>query len=78
MLVGPSMIRALAARQIGQNVRGYGPQSHLAKQGTRRWRRPDLVAMLCSTCWADLGNRHVWIVGGVTLAFGLIGFTTTT
>jgi phospho-N-acetylmuramoyl-pentapeptide-transferase len=76
MLVGPSMIRALAARQIGQNVRGYGPQSHLAKQGTPTMGGAlILVAMLSSTLlWADLGNRHVWIVGGVTLAFGLIGF----
>ena len=34
-----------------------------------------LVATLVSTLlWADLRNRLVWIVLGVTFAFGLIGF----
>ena len=34
LFIGPMMIRALAARQIGQNVRDLGPESHLKKQGT--------------------------------------------
>jgi phospho-N-acetylmuramoyl-pentapeptide-transferase len=34
-----------------------------------------LVAIAASTLlWADLANRFVWIVLGVTVAFGLIGF----
>ena len=33
-LTGPSMIRRLTYRQIGQKVRNDGPQSHLAKAGT--------------------------------------------
>ena len=76
LLVGPPMIRALARRQIGQNVRELGPQSHLAKQGTPTMGGAlILVAMLLATLlWADLGNRYVWIVIGVTAAFGLIGF----
>jgi phospho-N-acetylmuramoyl-pentapeptide-transferase len=75
-LVGPPMIRRLAERQIGQRVRSDGPQTHLSKAGT-----PTmgglliLVAIVCSTLlWADLSNRFVWIVLGVTIAFGLIGF----
>jgi phospho-N-acetylmuramoyl-pentapeptide-transferase len=70
------MIRSLAARQIGQNVRELGPQSHLSKQGTPTMGGAlILVAMLASTLlWADLTNRYVWIVTGVTAAFGLIGF----
>jgi phospho-N-acetylmuramoyl-pentapeptide-transferase len=76
LLVGPSMIRSLAARQIGQNVRELGPQSHLSKQGTPTMGGAlILVAVLASTLlWADLANRYVWIVAGVTAAFGLIGF----
>src|SRR5512136_1388799 len=76
LLVGPWMIRSLAARQIGQNVREIGPQSHLSKQGTPTMGGAlILVAVLASTLlWADLGNRYVWIVAGVTAAFGLIGF----
>ncbi|MEL7451389.1 MAG: phospho-N-acetylmuramoyl-pentapeptide-transferase, partial [Pseudomonadota bacterium] len=34
-----------------------------------------LVAIIVSTLlWADLENRFVWVVLGVTLSFGLIGF----
>ncbi len=76
LLVGPWMIRSLAARQIGQNIRELGPQSHLSKKGTPTMGGAlILVAMLASTLlWADLANRYVWIVAGVTAAFGLIGF----
>ncbi len=76
LLVGPRMIRALTERQIGQHVRALGPQSHLSKQGTPTTGGAlILVAMLASTLlWADLGNRYVWIVTGVTAAYGLIGF----
>jgi phospho-N-acetylmuramoyl-pentapeptide-transferase len=76
LLVGPWMIRRLADRQIGQNVREFGPQSHLSKQGTPTMGGAlILVAMLSSTLlWSDLGNRYVWIVTGITATFGLIGF----
>jgi len=34
-----------------------------------------LFGIVVSTLlWANLGNRYVWIVIGVTLAFGAIGF----
>ncbi len=76
MIVGPWMIRRLTEHQIGQNVRDFGPQSHLKKQGTPTMGGAlILVAMLASTLlWSDLGNRYVWIVTAVTTAFGLIGF----
>ena len=76
LLVGPRMIRTLSARQIGQQVRDDGPKSHLTKQGTPTMGGAlILVAMLAATLlWADLGNRHIWIAAGATVAFGLIGF----
>jgi phospho-N-acetylmuramoyl-pentapeptide-transferase len=76
LLVGPVMIRRLAARQIGQHVRDFGPQSHLSKQGTPTMGGAlILVAITLATLlWADLHNHFVWIVLAVTLAFGLIGF----
>ena len=76
LLVGPTMIRWLTAGQIGQNVRSFGPQSHLKKQGTPTMGGAlILVAMTLGTVlWADLSNRHVRIVLLVTLGFGLIGF----
>jgi len=76
LLVGPVMIRRLSLHQIGQTVRDDGPQSHLSKAGTPTMGGAlILVAVAVSTLlWADLGNRYVWIVVLVTLAFGLIGF----
>jgi phospho-N-acetylmuramoyl-pentapeptide-transferase len=76
LFVGPSMIRMLAARQIGQVVRDDGPNSHLGKKGTPTMGGAlILVAVGAGTLlWADLENRFVWIVLSVTLAFGLIGF----
>ena len=76
LLVGPPMIRRLAQKQIGQVVRSDGPQTHLGKRGTPTMGGTlILVAIAASTLlWSDLGNRFVWVVLTVTLAFGLIGF----
>jgi phospho-N-acetylmuramoyl-pentapeptide-transferase len=76
LLVGPWMIRKLTFHQIGQQVRSFGPESHLPKAGTPTMGGAlILVAIGISTLlWADLGNRFVWIVLGVMLGFGLIGF----
>ncbi len=76
LLIGPWMIARLSRYQIGQVIRQEGPQTHFKKAGT-----PTmgglliLVAILASTLlWADLGNRFVWVVLGVTALFGLVGF----
>ena len=76
LLLGPWMIDRLKGGLVGQVVRDDGPKSHLSKAGT-----PTmgglliLVAIFVSTLlWADLGNRFVWVVLGVTFSFGLIGF----
>ena len=76
LLLGPAMIRRLSTRQIGQQVRSDGPQSHLPKAGTPTMGGAlILVAIALATLlWADLSNRYVWVVLGVTLAFGVIGF----
>ena len=76
LVVGPTLIDYLGRYQIGQAIRADGPQTHLAKAGT-----PTmgglliLISIAFSTlCWADLGNRFVWVVLLVTLTFGLIGW----
>ncbi len=76
LFFGPLMIRRLNFHQIGQSVRDDGPESHLVKAGTPTMGGTlILVAMIVATIlWADLGNRYVWVVMGVTFFFGLIGF----
>ncbi len=76
LFIGPWMIARLSRLQIGQVVRDDGPKSHFSKAGT-----PTmgglliLVAIFVSTLlWADLANRYVWVVLGVTTGLGMIGF----
>ena len=76
LIVGPKMIAKLSRYQIGQVVRQDGPQTHLPKAGTPTMGGAlILCAILFGTLlWADLRNRFIWTVLGVTFAFGLIGF----
>lgn len=74
--LGPWMIRRLVEGQIGQAIRDDGPQSHLSKAGTPTMGGAMiLIAIAVSTLlWGDLTNLYVWIVLGVTLGFGAIGW----
>ena len=76
LVAGPKMIAGLSRYQIGQVVRSDGPKTHLPKAGTPTMGGAlILVSILVATLlWADLRNRYIWTVLGVTFAFGLIGF----
>ena len=76
LLLGPSFIRRLVRKQVGQPIRELGPKSHFSKAGTPTMGGAlILFAIVLSTLlWSDLGNRYVWVVLLVTLAFGLIGW----
>jgi phospho-N-acetylmuramoyl-pentapeptide-transferase len=73
---GPWVIRSLTAMKIGQPVRSYGVQAHLAKSGT-----PTMGGVLIligigvsTLLWFDWTNRFVWVVMLVTMGFGAIGW----
>ena len=76
LIAGPFVIRRLAALKIGQPIREYAMQSHLAKSGTPTMGGVlILIGIAISTLlWADLSNRFVWIVMIVTFGFGAIGW----
>jgi phospho-N-acetylmuramoyl-pentapeptide-transferase len=76
LVAGPAVIRRLAALKIGQPIRQYATQSHLAKSGTPTMGGVlILIGIAVSTLlWADLSNRFVWIVMIVTFGFGAIGW----
>ncbi|HOV57060.1 MAG TPA: phospho-N-acetylmuramoyl-pentapeptide-transferase [Rhodanobacteraceae bacterium] len=76
LLLGPGMIRRLAALKAGQVIRQDGPQSHLSKAGTPTMGGALILAAIAVTTllWSDLHNRYVWLVLVLTLAFGAIGF----
>src|SRR5438477_6210174 len=77
-LCGPWIIDHLRLRQgKGQPIRVDGPQSHLVtKRGTPTMGGLMILSgLLVSTVlWANPTNPYVWIVLGVTLSFGLVGF----
>ncbi len=76
MALGPFVIRRLTALKIGQPVRAYGIQEHLAKTGTPTMGGVlILLSIAVSTLlWFDWSNRFVWIVMIVTFGFGAIGW----
>ncbi|NCZ81812.1 MAG: phospho-N-acetylmuramoyl-pentapeptide-transferase, partial [Betaproteobacteria bacterium] len=76
LLLGPWVIRRLAAMKIGQAVRDDGPQSHLVKKGTPTMGGALILLVLgmSTLLWVDLDNRFVWIALLVTFGFGWIGW----
>jgi phospho-N-acetylmuramoyl-pentapeptide-transferase len=77
-LFGSSIIDYLRLIQgKGQPIRSDGPQSHLVtKKGTPTMGGLMILSaiVLSTVLWANPLNRYVWIVLGVTLGFGLVGF----
>jgi phospho-N-acetylmuramoyl-pentapeptide-transferase len=77
-LFGPWIIDHLRLKQgKGQPIRSDGPQSHLVtKKGTPTMGGlMILFGIVASTLlWANPANPYVWIVLGVTLSFGGVGF----
>src|SRR6201993_4767623 len=77
-LFGPWIIDHLRIRQgKGQPIRSDGPQSHLVtKIGTPTMGGLMILSglVVSTLLWANPLNPYVWIVLGVTLSFGLVGF----
>ena len=75
-MIGPTMIRKLSHKKIGQSIRELGPQSHYEKSGTPTMGGAlILVAIAISTLlWADLSNRYIWVILLPTMGYGVIGF----
>jgi len=74
-VVGPPLIRALGRMRVGQPIREVGP-AHQSKAGT-----PTmgglliLLSLLVSVLlWSNLDSRLVWIVVGLTVGYGILGF----
>ncbi len=77
MLFGPGIIDLLRVKQgKGQPIRDDGPKSHLSKVGTPTMGGIMIIAgvVVSTLLWANLGNPYIWIVLGVTLGYGAIGF----
>ena len=76
LVLGPVMIRKLQALKYGQAVSSFAPENHAKKMGT-----PTMGGILIllsigisTLLWADLSNPYVWIVLGVMVVFGAVGW----
>ena len=77
LLFGPGIIDLLRVEQgKGQPIREDGPATHLLKTGTPTMGGLMILAgiTVSTLLWANLSNAYIWIVLGVTLAYGGIGF----
>jgi len=76
--LGPTIIDLLRLKQgKGQPIRTDGPASHLlTKKGTPTMGGLMILSglLVAIVLWANLLNPYVWIVLGVTIGFGLVGF----
>lgn len=76
-VIGPRMIKWLKKKQKeGQPIRDDGPEGHFKKAGTPTMGGLMILisAGVSVLLWSDLTNPYVWIVSGVIIGFGLIGF----
>lgn len=73
---GPWVIKKLMELKIGQPIRSYGVQEHLAKSGTPTMGGVlILISITISVLlWANLENKYIWVVLFVMLGFGAIGW----
>lgn len=76
LFLGPILIRYLQSRQIGEEIRDDGPQSHFSKRGTPTMGGLLILftVVLSTLLWNDLSNRFVWLVTFVLVTFGILGF----
>jgi len=76
VFMGPAFIRKLQQKQIGQQVRSLGPQSHLSKQGTPTMGGALIIfsIVIAVLLWSDLSVNYVWVCLYVLVGFGLIGW----
>jgi len=75
-LAGPSVIRRLQVRKVGQVIRADGPAAHQEKRGT-----PTMGGLLIifativpTLLWAELSNRFIQFAVVATIWMGGIGF----
>lgn len=73
---GPYFIRRLRGRQVGQQVRDDGPQTHKKKQGTPTMGGGLILLSTLIPClmWVNVVDPFVWGTLIVTWGFGAIGY----
>jgi phospho-N-acetylmuramoyl-pentapeptide-transferase len=77
LFAGPFIDLLRAKQGKGQPIRSDGPKSHLVtKHGTPTMGGLMILSglLVATLLWANPANAYVWVVLGVTLSFGAVGF----
>lgn len=76
MVLGPWVIKQLKKRQIGEEIRELGPESHREKKGTPTMGGFLIIGstLIPTFLWADLKNTYIWLAIFTMFSFGLLGF----
>lgn len=76
LLIGPRLIHWLRERAMGETIRAEGPATHVVKKGT-----PTMGGLLIlfslavgALLWAELRSAYLWVLLGLALWLGMIGF----
>jgi phospho-N-acetylmuramoyl-pentapeptide-transferase len=74
--LGPKIIRALQRKQIGEEIRIEGPETHKIKKGTPTMGGLIILMSLSvgTLLWADLSNIYLLMTFLATLFMGGVGF----
>ena len=72
----PWFIRRLQFKQVGENIRHDGPESHLQKAGTPTMGGTLIILAVLTSglLWMDLSNLWVWLTMLVMISYGILGF----
>ena len=75
-VVGPYIIKKLRQKQIREEIRKDGPQSHLQKSGTPTMGGLIILAavIIPTLLWAQVLNIYVQLILFATLWMGIVGF----
>lgn len=75
LLAGPLVIPILRKLRVGQVVREQGPERHQAKSGTPTMGGVlFLLSAAATTLWFAPRSSTLWVMLGVILSFGALGF----
>jgi phospho-N-acetylmuramoyl-pentapeptide-transferase len=76
LLIGPKIIQFLKRKQIGEEIRSDGPQTHLKKAGTPTMGGMIILAgvILGVLLWAKLTNFYIQLIFVSTVWMGIVGF----
>lgn len=76
LIIGPKIIGLLKSRQLGEEIRSDGPETHQAKAGTPTM--GGIIVLLGITLgvllWAKLDNFYIQLIFIATLWMGMVGF----